>query len=263
MKTTKIILIAMCCLLLSVGSLLADKAITASALPAGGELVSGQTIDIPVTIDLSNYSKETALGSFTASLQWNPQVLEFLSWSGGSSKGFQNPVVNDQDASGGLLRFAHANPYGATGVVNVLNLKFKVIGKAGSSASLSLNFTAMAAAGSFENLIPALDPNAEAEKTLIIKGAPQEYGVKHYPNPFNPSTVVEYSLPEANKVSIRIFNVLGQKVRVLVDRFQQPGSYKVVWDGKDEFGNPLPSGMYFLHMKAGKFTAERKLLFMK
>lgn len=73
---------------------------------------------------------------------------------------------------------------------------------------------------------------------------------QNYPNPFNPTTQISYKLPVDAKVSINVFNVLGQQVRMLLDKKQAAGNYSIQWDGKDKFGNVLPSGIYFYQMQA-------------
>lgn len=73
---------------------------------------------------------------------------------------------------------------------------------------------------------------------------------RNYPNPFNPTTQISYQLPVDAKVTLSVFNLLGQRVRTLVDQNQAAGSYTLQWDGKDSFGNVLPSGIYFYQMEA-------------
>ena len=60
-----------------------------------------------------------------------------------------------------------------------------------------------------------------------------------------------------------IYNVLGQEVRTLVNAFQPVGTYHVVWQGKDDFGRPVSSGIYLYHFTAGEFTDTRKMLIVK
>ncbi len=93
---------------------------------------------------------------------------------------------------------------------------------------------------------------------------------QNYPNPFNPVTTVEFEVPEYSSVKLIVWNALGQKVRELYNGVSDPGRYPVYWDGKDESGNVLSSGVYFITMYArsleenGKeFTMTRKALLMK
>ncbi len=86
---------------------------------------------------------------------------------------------------------------------------------------------------------------------------------QNYPNPFNPETVIHYDLPVGSRVSISIFNLMGQKVATLVDGHRSAGSYSVVWDGKGNNGESLASGVYFYRMETGGFVKTRKLLLMR
>jgi poly(3-hydroxybutyrate) depolymerase len=85
----------------------------------------------------------------------------------------------------------------------------------------------------------------------------------NYPNPFNPSTLIRFSLPKASQVDLQIFNVLGQSVRTLVSENLAAGEHTAVWDGKNDAGLALPSGTYFYRIKAGDFKAVKKMLLLK
>lgn len=85
----------------------------------------------------------------------------------------------------------------------------------------------------------------------------------NYPNPFNPSTVIRYQLPQAVQVRIDVFNVLGQRVRTLVAAEQAAGRYEVVWNGLDEGQQPTASGVYLYRMQAGSFIETRTMLLVK
>ncbi len=84
----------------------------------------------------------------------------------------------------------------------------------------------------------------------------------NYPNPFNPETTIRYQVARSVKVHLTIYNVLGQKVRTLVDGLKPAGAHRIVWNGKDERGVSLPTGMYFYKMKAGEFVKVRKMLLL-
>jgi len=81
---------------------------------------------------------------------------------------------------------------------------------------------------------------------------------QNYPNPFNPATQINFTLPEATEVNLTIFNVAGQKVTTLLDGYKEAGSHTVTWDG-----SKFASGVYFYHIKAGEFTATRKMTLLK
>lgn len=87
--------------------------------------------------------------------------------------------------------------------------------------------------------------------------------LQNYPNPFNPSTTIEYQIPISSHVVLRIFNVLGQEVRTLVNGNQSAGSHSVVWNGKDSFGKEVAGGIYFFRMRTKDFVQTKKLLLLK
>ncbi len=86
---------------------------------------------------------------------------------------------------------------------------------------------------------------------------------QNFPNPFNPTTEISYSLPAKAEVTIAIFNVLGQKVKAFEQGKQSAGLHRVTWDATDTKGNPVASGMYFYKVTAGDLTASKKMVFLK
>ncbi len=85
----------------------------------------------------------------------------------------------------------------------------------------------------------------------------------NYPNPFNATTVIRYSLSSAAKTRLELFDVLGRRVRTLVDEVQIEGAHEVTWDGADAEGHALASGMYFYRLTSGSQSQSRKMLMIK
>jgi hypothetical protein len=73
---------------------------------------------------------------------------------------------------------------------------------------------------------------------------------QNYPNPFNPTTNIHYQVPVNARIIIKIYNILGQDIRTLIEKQQEAGNYHIQWDGKDQRGNLVPTGLYFYQMKA-------------
>lgn len=95
-------------------------------------------------------------------------------------------------------------------------------------------------------------------------GVPNTFELsQNHPNPFNPQTRIAYSLPKAGRVSLEIYNTLGQQVRTLVQAHQPVGSHSVSWDGKNDLGALVPSGIYFYRLQAGGQTMMRKMTLLK
>jgi hypothetical protein len=83
------------------------------------------------------------------------------------------------------------------------------------------------------------------------------------PNPFNPITAIAYSLATQSYVRLEVFNILGQSVRILVNEEKSPGRYEAIWDGTDEMGSPVSSGIYLYRFQVGDYLQTRKMLLIK
>jgi hypothetical protein len=93
---------------------------------------------------------------------------------------------------------------------------------------------------------------------------PKEFALyQNYPNPFNPSTTISFALPTSELVKISIYDILGREVKTLINKTMQAGIKKVEWDGRNNRGNPVPSGMYFYKLEAGRFNDVKKMLIIK
>ncbi len=84
-----------------------------------------------------------------------------------------------------------------------------------------------------------------------------------YPNPFNPAVQIPYSLPERAAVKLQVYNVLGQQVQTLVNETQEAGFYQLAWQGLDNQGEAVASGLYFIHLEAGAVSKIQKVVLMK
>lgn len=107
---------------------------------------------------------------------------------------------------------------------------------------------------------PPPAPSGSAGKRVQF---PTEFSVANYPNPFNPITVINYAVPKKSTVAIEIFNILGQKIKTLVEGERTAGYHSVLWDGKNESGKEVGSGIYLYRLKAGQFTQSKKMLLLK
>jgi len=93
---------------------------------------------------------------------------------------------------------------------------------------------------------------------------PEEFKLgQNHPNPFNPTTGISYGLPEATNVRLEVFNVLGQQVRTLVNEYQSAGNYTVNWDGLNNNGSSVASGIYFYRLTTDKEHATKKMMMLK
>ncbi len=85
----------------------------------------------------------------------------------------------------------------------------------------------------------------------------------NYPNPFNPSTTIEYQLAKTGQTTLIVYNSLGQQVRTLVNGIQSAGQHTSVWDGRDNAGKAVASGVYILRMQSGKFAKSQRMTLLR
>ena len=106
------------------------------------------------------------------------------------------------------------------------------------------------------------DPNDVDQSEQV--NLPEAFNViQNYPNPFNPLTTIEYNVPSRTQVTIEVFNVLGQKVRTLVNETKSAGSYRTEWDGIDDAGKPVSTGVYLYRFSAGDVVQTKKMMLLK
>jgi len=128
-----------------------------------------------------------------------------------------------------------------------------------ASADLTLGVLINAVTGEIISPITGI-----SDRDNQVNAIPDKFALnQNYPNPFNSETVIEYQLPQASDVEISIFNLQGQKVTTLVRDYQTAGYYKVTWTGIDESGQSVVSSIYFYQLKAGNFTAVKKMLLLR
>ena len=95
-------------------------------------------------------------------------------------------------------------------------------------------------------------------------GLPGKFEVsQNYPNPFNPTTTISFSVPSRTAITLEIFNVLGQKVRSLVDDIKAAGTYSIEWDGRNDIDQLVSTGVYLYRFRAGEVVQTRKMLLIK
>lgn len=123
--------------------------------------------------------------------------------------------------------------------------------------------------GYFKELKEVMGSNLKGEKveiSLINDGEiiPKEYHLyQNYPNPFNSTTIIRYALPNPGDVELTIYNILGQKVWDYKTNHQQPGYYEITWNGHNNSGHLVSTGVYIYRIKADKYVSQKKMLLLK
>ncbi|MBC8190803.1 MAG: T9SS type A sorting domain-containing protein [Candidatus Marinimicrobia bacterium] len=211
--------------------------------------------NIPVTVDCFEM-----VAGFQADLIFDPSIVEL-----------GTPVLAEGNESVGVFSSVNGNTMRVLGIDlagNMIDL----------ASGLLMNVPVQVID---ENATGALDFDVEG---LIISGpggveivaeclvsiidiglpAPTEFSLKqNYPNPFNPTTNIRYDLAEKGNAHLVIYNMLGQEVRSLVNGSQDAGRYEVIWNGLDNSGQPVATGIYIYHLQAGSYSNTIKMAYIK
>ena len=109
------------------------------------------------------------------------------------------------------------------------------------------------------------DPNSKPNPTDVTeKQIPTAYNLlNNFPNPFSPSTIIAFEIPQAENVSLKVFNINGQLIRTLTNENLPAGKFERTWDGKNEIGNEVSSGIYIYRLTAGNFNRSARMVLMK
>ena len=110
-------------------------------------------------------------------------------------------------------------------------------------------------------------------RLFLSKGVelPKEFAIdQNFPNPFNPTTAIKYQIPVSSNVTLRIFNIMGEEIKTLVNAIQDPGYKSIEWNSTNNAGNPVASGIYFYRIdavdvnnSANSFVQVKKMLLLK
>jgi len=86
---------------------------------------------------------------------------------------------------------------------------------------------------------------------------------QNYPNPFNPSTVIKFSLTKKEHVTLSIYNIIGQRIRILIDGITTARDHKITWNGRDASGNTVASGVYFYQLRTSNTVLTKKMILVR
>jgi flagellar hook assembly protein FlgD len=93
---------------------------------------------------------------------------------------------------------------------------------------------------------------------------PEKFTIhQNYPNPFNPVTTLRYELPEQTHVNIMIYDMLGRKVKTLINQTQDAGYRSVIWEATNDYGKPVSAGIYLYQIQAGEYNSTQKMVLLK
>lgn len=214
----------------------------------------GDTISVPIWVD-----NPEGISAFGLDLRFPEEQLEFLGiapslltreWITLKSSRVSEDVIR----LGGFNTEAIASAAAAS----LVEIRFRVRSAENGAGRLEI-FNLTDDLANFQAAAGAFNQGQQIPERFALH--------QNYPNPFNPETTIRFDIPrlEGNSVKVRIsiYNISGQLVRRLIEAEHTPGAYAVKWDGRNESGNPVASGVYFYTISAGNFSATQKMLMVK
>ena len=215
----------------------------------------------------------TDLKGINIKLTYDPALLRCYSIQQGDAIGSFQELISEFDNSKGCLEYLAALLARGAGINspggNVCRIDFTAL--AAGSCELILQDIGTPLGNSSGEVIPYNLINGLVSITTGVEEIPTTCLPKiykleqNYPNPFNLKTLIRYQLPRAGEISLVIYNIMGEKVRTLVQGRGGPGYYEVDWDGCDDLGRRVSSGIYLckLQTKDFTFTQFRKVIILK
>jgi hypothetical protein len=216
-------------------------------------VLPGQTVTVNVSL-----ANAKAMQGYGLVLAYDTDKFEFVDAAEAEDGLLKSPLFLKQSEPGRVtIGNSLVGIQGVSGNGSVATLTFKVLREFEDDARFEIA----------EGIVfdpKALSNPAVVQGVLNVQSTPTEFTLlQNFPNPFNPETTIKYALAEAADVQLRIYNILGQSVRTLVAERQSAGRYQIRWNGTDDRGMTVSSGVYFYQIVAGKFKDGKRLMLLK
>ncbi len=234
------------------------EGVTTVSLPVL-EVPAGTQVRVPVLVSSFN-----DVGAISLKINFDQSILSFVNLEN-APEGV-NFTVN---AAGGILSLAWFDVTGTTPLTLADTTLVEILFDF-SAGSSDLNFIteeSEIASSSGDPIETTFVNGMIVEKTTSVESSPTKartfFLEQNYPNPFNPETRIRYQVGETGRVILKIYNLFGQKIRTLVNDIHSAGKFQVVWNGRDDRDQKVPSGVYFYRLISGNFVQTRKLILIR
>lgn len=220
--------------------------------------VQTHTTDSPEEIELTLRLSDIAnVQGYGLQINYDPSVLVFTSATNLHTSQFatgQNVALLTEHTAG-TLHLSDVLQSSLNSSTDLAHLRFRVLDPTATSKIEIAEALIANPAGQIATL---------GAKQTNVRAIPNGYALnQNHPNPFNPETVVPFSLPQAGDMHLAIYNTLGQEIRLLASGIKEAGFHRITWDGKNQNGQTLASGIYFVRLQAGTHHSVRKMMLLK
>ena len=209
---------------------------------------------LPFSIDGASSGSKITSVEFT--IYYDEDELDYQSFKGA----FENEAtfVNASKVEDGVAKFIFAS---ASGIDKAQEIGGFLLKK--NAAELTSSITSAYRVNDGD-LIEGPSYSLNGVTDVGDEELPSEFELsQNYPNPFNPSTTINYALPSASYVTIKVYNILGQEIKTLVSQEMMAGKHNIVWNGVNDYGQKVASGVYLYRISAGNFIQSKKMLLLK
>ncbi len=187
--------------------------------------------------------------------------------SSSTHSGVSGAMVYSADANGNILGYGITDGSGSYTIAGLAPGTFNAFPDAVGYTSTGSNSSSPAyvSGGSAAPFTTNFSVSPETPTSVNPPTArPTTYSLEqNYPNPFNPTTQIAFNLAQTEHIAINVFNILGQKVATIADGEMSSGAHVVMWDGRNQHGEVMPSGVYFYKLSTPNFTAVKKMVLLK
>jgi flagellar hook assembly protein FlgD len=215
----------------------------------------GEYVEIPLRMA----THDEMMNTLQFSVEYDAECLRFQSVK--PTPVTEKFLIQVNSSEAGKVHVAMAGIEGINSQSQILLLRFEVLASSKQKQSTQLILVRALANDRIVKTIPGGEVRFTDTKSKIIPG---NFALFHnYPNPFNSSTQIEFQLPQSAHVSIKIYNLRGNEIRTILNENKPAGSYRITWDGKNNHGTAMPSGIYMLQLKSNGYVQSKKMIMMK
>ncbi len=236
--------------------------------PEHHDIESGRSDSVDVVIN-----GVTGIGAFSFEMEYDSDIIRVDSVLMGSFLGstgrplsVHNPAIDNINGNLNFRGTTSGEDPGANGSGNLATILFT--SKTEGSTSLTLKEVRINNADNLSLTVGSIISGRVSvyTPTGVFSGNlyPDQFTLwQNYPNPFNPATQISYAIPEASFLEIQVYNIFGQKIKTLISKYQTPGNHAVTWDGTDNSGKRVSSGIYYYRLTADNFNKTMKMTLIK